>query len=197
MNWLAHLLLSEPTPAFRIGNLLPDLVSFSALSSLPEKYQRGIRQHRQIDAYTDAHPVFRRSIQRLGPEFRRFGGILIDMFYDHFLSREWKSHSDIPLPDFTAEVYASFDCHWAEIPEEAHAPLQGMREYNWLCCYEEMGDLSVTLDRISQRFRRPVDLVSAIPVLEREYDSFRADFEIFFPELTLSISRMSEIEQQE
>ncbi|TDU66596.1 acyl carrier protein phosphodiesterase [Prosthecobacter fusiformis] len=183
MNWLAHLLLSEPTPAFRIGNLLPDLVSISALTGLAPEYQRGIRQHRRIDAYTDAHPVFRRSIQRLGPQFRRVGGILVDMFYDHFLSCEWQRYATKSLPDFTAEVYASFETHRTEIPVEAHQPLEWMKRGNWLCSYGDVQDLSHTLVRMSRRFRRPVDLVGSVVILEREYAGFSDDFAAFFPDL--------------
>lgn len=183
MNWLAHLLLSEPTPAFRIGNLLPDLVSMPALTGLSAEYQAGIRQHRLIDAYTDSHPIVRRSVLRLGPEFRRFGGILVDMFYDHFLSREWAAFSNRPLPDFTGEVYASFDTHWTEIPTEAHPPLEGMRKYNWLCSYGDLDNLALTLKRMSQRFRRPVDLAGSIPVFEKDYAAYRSDFTEYFPQL--------------
>jgi hypothetical protein len=89
MNWLAHLFLSDPEPACRIGNLLPDFLSANVLAGLPAAFQRGIAQHRRIDAYTDAHPVFRRSVQRFAPPFRRYGGVLVDIFYDHFLARDW------------------------------------------------------------------------------------------------------------
>src|SRR5688572_8345575 len=98
MNWLAHLLLAEPTPQFRLGAILPDLVSMQVLAGLPPDFQRGIRQHRQVDAYTDSHAIFRRSVQRLDPPFRRFGGILVDIFYDHFIARDWQSFSATPLP---------------------------------------------------------------------------------------------------
>jgi len=84
MNWLSHLYLSEPNPAFRIGNLLPDLAPMSALSDLPSEFLRGIKQHRRIDAFTDSHAIFRRSISRVGPEFRRYGGILVDIFLRSF-----------------------------------------------------------------------------------------------------------------
>jgi acyl carrier protein phosphodiesterase len=43
MNWLAHLFLSEPDSAFRIGNLLPDLIPVHTLASLRTEFQRGIR----------------------------------------------------------------------------------------------------------------------------------------------------------
>src|SRR4051794_7971427 len=114
MNWLAHLLLSDPAPAFRIGNLLPDLMPGPALAQMPAEYQGGIAQHRRIDAFTDSHPIFRRSILRVEPPQRRYAGILVDIFYDHFLSVGWAAHSRVPLREFLAEVYGSFEHHRAD-----------------------------------------------------------------------------------
>lgn len=183
MNWLAHLYQSEPSPAFRIGNLLPDLVPASALSGLPPEFLRGVKQHRRIDAFTDAHPVVRRSISRVAPEHRRFGGILIDVFYDHFLAREWHRFSPVPLQAFAAEIYASFDCYRSEIPSEALFHLDHMREGNWLCAYREVEGISAALNRLGLRLRRPVPLENAISVLRDNYDDLHADFSVFFPEL--------------
>jgi acyl carrier protein phosphodiesterase len=188
MNWLAHLYLSEPTAAFRIGNLLPDLVSASALTDLPLEFQRGIRRHRQIDAFTDAHPIFRQSILRLGPTFRRFGGVLVDIFYDHILAREWESFAPTPLPDFAAHVYASFDAHWTEIPADAHLRLRLMREHNLLCTYRDIAGITEGLTRIGARLRRPTDLAAAVPLLERDYNLFHRDFRDFFPQLIAHVA---------
>lgn len=183
MNWLAHLYLSEPNPAFRIGNLLPDLVPASALSGLSPDFLRGVKQHRRIDAFTDTHPVVRRSISRVTPDFRRFGGILIDVFYDHFLAREWQRFSSTPLPAFTSEIYASFDRYRSEIPSEALVHLERMREMNWLCAYREIDGIRVALNRLGLRLRRPVPLDNAVSVLRGNYDELYSDFSEFFPEI--------------
>src|SRR3954453_8270205 len=103
MNWLAHLSLSEPTPAFRIGNLLPDLAPVSTLAYLPADYRRGMQQHQRIDAFTDAPELARRSILRVHAPFRRYAAILVDMFYDPFLARAWSAWSPTPLDEFTGE----------------------------------------------------------------------------------------------
>jgi acyl carrier protein phosphodiesterase len=183
MNWLAHLFLSEPTPAFRIGNILPDLVPQAALSGLPPEYLRGVRQHRQIDAFTDSHWIFRRSVSRVNPKFRRFGGVLVDIFYDHFLSKEWPAFSTTPLPVFTGEFYESFERHRGDIPPEAYVHLERMKLGNWLCSYGNLDGVSVTLGRIGKRLRKPLPLEQAISVLETDYAGFHADFTAFFPEL--------------
>lgn len=183
MNWLAHLYLSEPTPAFRLGNLLPDLAPIVALTHLPAEFQAGIQCHRRIDAYTDAHPIFRRSIARLGPPFRRFGGVLVDVFYDHILAREWASFATTPLPEFAAEIYASFDAHWAHVPESARGRLQAMCEADWICSYRDIAGITEALTRIGGRLRRPTDLAASVPIFSREYEAFRRDFAEFFPQL--------------
>jgi acyl carrier protein phosphodiesterase len=188
MNWLAHVLLSEPNPAFRLGNLLPDLAAAPLLADLPAEYQRGIRRHRQIDAFTDSHGVFRRSVQRLEPPYRRFGGILVDVFYDHFLTSEWHRHSDQPLPEFLAEVYSSFEVHRGVIPAEAYAALQRMQADNWLGSYGDMAGLTLTFRRINNRLRRPFDLSPAVALLERDYELYQADFAQFFPELVAQVA---------
>jgi acyl carrier protein phosphodiesterase len=183
MNWLAHLYLSEPNPRFRIGNLLPDLVPMSALSGLSPDLMRGVRQHRRIDAFTDTHPIVRRSISRVRPDFRRFGGILVDIFYDHFLAREWLSFSPTPLEIFIAEFYASFDACRSEIPSEAMVHLERIQQMNWLYSYREVSGIRTALDRLGLRLRRPVPLGEAISVLQENYDALYKDFCVFFPEL--------------
>jgi acyl carrier protein phosphodiesterase len=183
MNWLAHLFLSEPHPEFRIGNLLPDLVRPPALSGLSSEFLRGMHQHRRIDVFTDSHPIVRRSVARVGPEFRRFGGIFVDIFYDHFLSREWPSFSATPLPVFTHEVYACFARHRHEIPAEAYLHLERMKAENWLSTYGDLHGVVTTLGRIGLRLRRPMSLVEGAAILEADYAGFAADFRAFFPEL--------------
>lgn len=183
MNWLAHLYLSEPNTAFRIGNLLPDLVPASALSGLSPDMLRGVKQHRQIDAFTDTHSVVRRSISRVNPDFRRFGGILVDVFYDHFLARHWQSFSPIPLHAFTAEIYDSFDRYSLEIPSEALLHLKHIRESDWLYAYREIDGIWAALSRLGLRLRRPVPLGNAISVLRDNYDDLDEDFSAFFPEI--------------
>lgn len=189
MNWLAHLVLSEPNPRFRIGNLLPDLVRTSALSGLSADFLRGVQQHRQIDSFTDRHEIVRQSVRRVPANFRRFGGILVDMFYDHFLSREWSKFSAAPLPVFVDEIHASFESHRNEVPLEARVHLDRIREGNLLCSYGELSGLALALKRIGLRLRRPVPLSEAVPVLENNYSDFRADFHSFFPELLSHLAK--------
>lgn len=181
MNWLAHLYLSEPDTAFRVGNLLPDWLPPQELLTLPEEFQRGIQRHRHIDEFTDRHPVFRRSVARFERPFRRYGAVLTDVFYDHFLALHWEQHCSASLKDFVHEFYASVDSLRSHIPPQAWEVLEHMRMADWLCSYQEVDGIATTLWRMSQRLRFPFDLSASVKVLEQHYTGFQEDFEAFFP----------------
>lgn len=183
MNWLAHLLLSEPTPEFRLGNLLPDFIPPTAIAALPEEFRRGAACHRRIDAFTDAHPVVRRSRARIAATHRRYSGILVDIFYDHVLAREWTEYAAQPFEDFLAEFRAAAVRHGPTLPDEMQRPLARMREDDWLGGYRELAGIERALARLSCRLRRPVELAAATADLAAHYDGFSADLAEFFPEL--------------
>lgn len=188
MNWLAHLHLSEPTAAFRLGNLLPDLLPARELAALPEVFQCGVKCHRRIDAFTDRHPCFRQSVARLSPRFRRFGGIIVDVFYDHFLAVNWAAYSPVPLRQGVNEFYASFDVYRADLPVDAWPVLERMREQDWLGSYGDLAGVRIALGRIGKRLRRPLDLGECEPELEQDYGGFQQDFTAFYPELVAHVA---------
>ena len=189
MNWLAHLYLSEPTAAFRLGNLLPDLAPPSVLRELPEAFQAGIARHRQIDAFTDTHRLFRQSVRRLPLPHRRYGGVLVDIFYDHFLAADWSLFSDLPLQDFAQEVYAAFDEHRDRFPEKVRTRFEWIERVDLLCSYREIDGVAAALSGVSGRLRRHLDLTEAVAVLESRYDQLQADFHRFFPDLQAHVGQ--------
>lgn len=188
MNWLAHLLLSEPQTPHRLGNLLADLVKGSARRGLPADLQRSLACHRTIDAFTDAHPVVFRSLRRIGPPFERFAGVLVDVFYDHYLARSWARHGPGDLDDFTSEVYTALQGYVGAIPEKARFVIQRMAAEDWLGSYREVAGVERTLCRLSLRLSRPGLLTPAVQEMLMNYETLDADFQEFFPELARHVS---------
>lgn len=183
MNWLAHLYLSEPDAQFRVGNILPDLTSGSSLSGLPESFQRGIRCHRAIDVFTDAHPRVQSCVRRFPAPYRRYGGVLTDIYFDHFLARDWTRYSTTPLPDFINGFYRNVEACLPQIPLEARVRVQRLRDERWLESYHTLSGITDILSRVSRRFRRPFDLTGSRPIFEEQESAFASDFDAFFPEL--------------
>jgi len=189
MNWLAHLYLSEAYPQFRIGNLLPDLASAAHLAGLPESFQKGIRCHRQIDRFTDSHPRFRSCVSRFPEPYRRYGGVLTDIYFDYFLARDWSQYSPVALPQFIREVYLDIELCVPELPIEAGRRLNLMRRADWLSSYHTIAGISEILRSLSGRLRRPFDLSASVPIFEEHEAEFAGDFRVFFPELTEQVRR--------
>jgi len=107
MNFLAHLYLADPQPLGLLGSLMGDFVKGPLGGRYPEPITRGIMLHRRIDTFTDAHAVVRASRTRISPGRRRFAGIMIDVFYDHFLARDWARYCPEQLK---ASANASMPC---------------------------------------------------------------------------------------
>ena len=109
MNYLAHLYLSEPNEEAWLGSLLGDFVKGPLDGRYNDDITRAIALHRKIDSFTDAHPVVLQSKSRVSAGRRRYAGIMIDMFYDHFLAKYWHEFQDEPLGEFSARIYAILD----------------------------------------------------------------------------------------
>jgi acyl carrier protein phosphodiesterase len=183
MNWLAHLLLSEPSPEYRLGNLLPDMLGLTELKEMPPTVQRGIACHRFIDRYTDTHDLVRQSIRRIPPAHSRVGGILVDVFYDHILAVNWHLYCEVPLDAFLQEVYRGFTEVEPLLPPQIASRLQGLRQADVFGSYRTLEGIEWALRRISQRLSGRYALEEALPVLRERLVEFQGDFSVFFPDL--------------
>jgi len=182
VNYLAHLYLSPPQDDALLGSLLGDFVK----GPLGDRYRgpvaAAIVLHRRLDAYTDAHAAVRRSKARVSAARRRYAGIMIDMFYDHFLARRWAEFHEAPLGAFTARVYALLARRHAELPERLQFVAPRMAARDWLGSYASPANIARALEGIGTRLRRANRLAGAGEELLADYAGFEADFRAFLPE---------------
>jgi acyl carrier protein phosphodiesterase len=183
MNYLAHLYLAGNDAEALIGSLMGDFIKGRVDPDLPPVLRQAILQHRRIDSFTDAHPIVRRSKQRVTNEFRRYAGILIDVFYDHFLAREWSQYSDVSLEAFTDRVYELVGRHRETLPPRMQRSMHYMVRYDLLKSYRSVDGIAQALRGIETRLRRPSRLGDAVVELENSGVGFQRDFSEFFPQL--------------
>lgn len=183
MNYLAHLFLVENTPESLVGAMLGDFVKGAAKNNYSPVIQRNIELHRRIDSFTDAHPIVRDGKTMVAAERRRFAGVLLDIFYDHFLARHWNHFSPVDLPTFTRNAYAVLHERHELLPEKLQRMLPFMRAEDWLGSYARVEWVELTLQRMAKRLTRGAALASGGIELRTHYDRFEADFLRFFPDL--------------
>jgi acyl carrier protein phosphodiesterase len=195
LNWLAHVFLSEPDVEFRLGNLLADIVRGEELRRMSAGFQRGVLKHKQIDAFTDSHPLVKRSRARVSPEFRRFSGVLVDVFYDHLLASRWDQYSPIVLDAFTAKFYADIECSRIELPSSARVTLDRIIRHDLLGAYRGIEGVERSLRRISaylsSRWQREFALERGAAELLAHRAGFDEDFAEFFPQLRAAVTNGS------
>jgi acyl carrier protein phosphodiesterase len=184
MNFLAHLYLSGNRTKIMVGNFIGDFVKGR---NLHDRYEpeivAGIEMHRAIDLFTDSHSTVTQSKNRLRPKYRHYSGVIVDVFYDHFLARNWDTYHKELLPDFARRTYTLIQEHAAILPEDVKHMLPYMIQGNWLVNYARVEGIHRALSGMASRTPYESKMNEATADLEASYEEFKKEFEIFFPQL--------------
>jgi acyl carrier protein phosphodiesterase len=188
MNFLAHIYLSGNNEKLMVGNFIADFVKGrAALEKFESEIVKGIDLHRGIDEFTDTHPIVLKSKVRLRPKYRHYSGVIVDVFYDHFLSKFWSNYHSEPLHDFAERIYATIEKYSAILPLDVSRMLPYMIRGNWLVNYSKPEGIQRALTGMSRRTPYESKMDEAVHDLLDHYEDFKNEFEEFFPELKLYV----------
>lgn len=190
MNYLAHLHLGGQRPGQLLGSLYGDFVKGRLQGQFDPEIEAAIALHRQIDVFTDRHPLVDASLARFSTTRRRYAGIVLDVFFDHCLARDWTLYADRPLGQFTTDVYRVLSSE-RQLPERLAKIAPHMVANDWLGSYQEFEVLDQVLRGISRRLSKPEELAGAMQELRRLYEPLSDDFRLFYPQLQ-AFSRRSQ-----
>ncbi|EJM64758.1 hypothetical protein PMI30_03564 [Pseudomonas sp. GM50] len=182
MNYLAHLHLGGQRPGQMLGSLYGDFVKGRLQGQFDPEIEAAIQLHRSIDVFTDRHPLVDIALSRFSLTRRRYAGIVLDVFFDHCLARDWTLYADQPLEQFTAHVYRVLSAE-PQLPERLARIAPHMVANDWLGSYQEFEVLEQVLRGISRRLTRPEELAGAMEELRRLYEPLSEDFRLFYPQL--------------
>jgi len=182
MNYLAHLHLGGQRPGQLLGSLYGDFVKGRLQGQFAAEIEGAIQLHRSIDVFTDRHPQVDIALSRFSMTRRRYAGIVLDVFFDHCLARDWTLYADRPLALFTSDVYRVLSSE-RQLPERLAKIAPHMVANDWLGSYQEFEVLEQVLRGISRRLTRPEELAAAMQELRRLYEPLSEDFRLFYPQL--------------
>ena len=191
MNYLAHAWLARHSDEAILGGLLGDFVfGKSILEDWRPSVRVEIIRHRRIDRYTDDHPAVVAARALFGP-LRRYSGIVLDVYFDHLLARDWRHWNDAPLDEFTTRVYRVLREHRDELPPRLQAIAPRMAAHDWLGSYAQRDNVDGVVRGIATRLSRNGErLVECLAVLRANEAEVDAAFEVFFPELIDAAERL-------
>jgi acyl carrier protein phosphodiesterase len=183
MNFLSHIYLSGESEEIKLGNFIGDFVKGQQFHKYPPNVAKGIVLHRHIDAYTDSHTVVNECIVKLRPGFGKYSGIVVDIFFDHFLAANWNQYSFERLASFTKQFHAVLLSNFFQLPSQVKMFLPFLIQNKRLQSYASFQGVEKTLRIMVQRTSLPSEVDFAMRILEKEYPFFNQAFNQFFPDI--------------
>jgi len=183
LNYLAHIYLSGNNDNLIIGNFIADFIRGNNYKHLPLAVQKGILLHRQIDSFTDKHPIVRKSKRRLHERYGHYDGIIIDILYDFFLAKNWKNYSDLSLLETESNFINLMNRNLELLPEKVKNILPYIEKDKWLSNYATFEGIERSLIGMNKRTKNKSQMHLAINDLKLYHDELEHDFTTFFKEL--------------
>ena len=189
--------MSNDNPYLQIGNFIADFIKANNFTHLPIAIQQGILLHRQIDTFTDEHPIVKQSKKRLHNRYGHYNGIIIDIFYDHFLAKNWNTYHKKSLEDYSQSFYNLLQYNSDYIPPSVNKFLTYLINDNWLLNYAQIDGIERTLIGMNKRTQHKSQMHLAIADLKDNYHDFESDFTSFFENLrTFSAEKIKNLTNQ-
>ncbi len=183
MNYLAHIYLSGDNKMIKIGNFMADSIRGKSYEVYERDIKRGILLHRAIDSFTDMHPIYRQSKHRLHSKYGHYSGVIMDIFYDHFLAKNWSLYSKTPLEEFTTDFYILLETNYEILTDKVKSIIPHMRNKNWLLSYSTIEGLQIIMNQMNYRIKNRVPMDESILELQEYYTEFESEFKLFFTEI--------------
>lgn len=190
MNFLAHIYLSGDNDLVKIGNFMADGIHGKP-DHFPIEVQKGIKLHRAIDTYTDAHPIFRQGTKRLHSRYHHYAGVIMDIFYDHFLAKNWINYHKQPLIEYTLAFYRSLEDNYEILTEKTKGLMPYMVQYNWLASYATIEGIGRILSQMDNRTKNRSGMKTSVEELVEFYKEYETEFTDFFEDIQLFVKEKS------
>ena len=184
MNFLAHIYLSGDSDEILIGNFIGDYVKGNSYKDYQPMISKGIMLHRNIDSFTDHHQITKESKEVIREKYGLYSGIVIDIFYDHFLANNWSRFSDQKLSQYIHDRHDVLCQYFNVFPAGVKKFFPYFVKSNWLEAYANFDGLESVLRRMAYHTTLPDHSEYAIKQLKAHYDDLDNGFIKFFQEIT-------------
>ena len=196
MNYLAHAYLSFGQDEVLVGNFIGDFVKGKMMATYPDGIRQGIQLHREIDQFTDSHPLVRAGQTYLRPKYGHYATVITDIYFDYFLGKNWESYSGLPLDVFIQNTYSSIQKYEKLLPDRFLGMFEWMRKDNWLLRYSTIEGIQASLTGLSRRTRFDSKMEEAHRTLLEREDEFQVIFFAFFGDLeTFAREKLIQIQE--
>lgn len=183
MNFLAHAYLSFENPDLIVGNIIADMIKGRQIDKLPDDIQQGVILHRKIDAFTDSHPIVKDAMRLFAKSAGRYGGLFIDISFDHFLATSKRYEPQVGWKDFSDYCYSILEAKSDILPAKFINMFMYMKSENWLLNYQHKWMIKKSFERVLTRTSFLDEDALVYQEFEDQYEDIGKAFDLFFPDL--------------
>lgn len=180
MNYLAHAFLSNNDEDILIGNFIADHLRGNNFTGLSQRVIEGVLLHRKIDTFTDEHSEFKKSKRVFYDGFEKYSGILIDIYFDYFLAKDFSKYSEISLSEFSKKVYKIYSDNQSLLPKSSSRFLEYVIQNNVYLSYSSIHGIETVLNHLSHRIKHRVQLDDSIKLFKEHETELQQHFDAFF-----------------
>jgi len=193
MNFLAHQYLSGESEKIKLGNFIGDYIKGKKYQNYHSEVQKGILLHRNIDHFTDHHPIALNSSKRLKKGYKRYSGVVVDVIYDHFLAKNWNSYHSESISNFVDLSHEVLIRNYLALPTRVKLFLPFLIQSRRMESYASLDGLKTALEIMSKHTSLPKESDYAIATLTNEYNEFESEFNLFMKDLIRYVSSEHQI----
>jgi acyl carrier protein phosphodiesterase len=183
MNHLAHLVVAGDGDDWRRGAVLGDFWRGAIPAAWPPALRASVRLHRRVDRFVDARLGPARA--RFEPPWRRYAGIVLDVWFDHLLAREFEDLAREPLAAFAARVAPALAQGEPDWPLAARLYMDRLARDAGagLVAYQSLDHVEQVYARIAQRLARENPVADALDAVLPLAPALARDFAALWPGL--------------
>ena len=182
MNYLAHAYLSFGQPQVLAGNMISDFVKGKKQYEYETAIQKGIKLHRAIDSFTDAHPIIKEMKQTYREKYGLYAGAFTDIVCDYFLANDKNEFASAEqLASFSKDCYTKLEKQIAILPEKFQQYFVYMKKQDWLYNYQFEWIIQRSFAGIVKRAKYMDDAETAFLVFQNNIETMRPYYNEFFP----------------
>ncbi len=196
MNFLAHLFLSGADDLVKFGNFIGDSVKGKSYENFEPNIRAGILMHREIDRFTDSHPIVKQCNTLFRETYGKYAGVVTDIVFDHFLAANWTDYSNESLENFVKNVEKIIETNFDKIPPEAALFVRQFMKHKRMMCYQNLDCLHDVFTKMAQFTSLPSGADAALAVIRTNYPNLRSNFQTFFKDIQIHILQYSNIYSQ-
>lgn len=168
---------------------MADSIKGHDYENFPKEIRKGILLHRFIDSFTDSHPIYRKSKHRLHEKYGHYSGVIMDIFYDHFLAKNWSNYSNEKLENYAQNFYQLLQDNYEILTDKIQKMMPYMIGRNWLVSYASLEGIGMILFQMDYRTKHRVNMDESVVELNQYYSEFEVEFTMFFEELQQECKR--------